>query len=107
MVHQIKLPSILDLAGKKPWDVRHIDTLQLWKFGDYKAYTSLDLLAQVFDLPSPKDEIDGSMIAQVYYEDQDLERISDYCQKDVSTLASIYLRMNNLPALREEQVTAV
>jgi predicted PolB exonuclease-like 3'-5' exonuclease len=107
LINELKLPRILDLAGKKPWDVRHIDTMQLWKFGDYKAYTSLDLMAALFNLPSPKDGVDGSMIYELYYKSNDLDRIKEYCQKDVSTLVSIYLRMNNLPALTEEQVTEV
>ena len=87
------MPGILDLAGKKPWEVKHLDTLQLWKFGDYKSYTSLNLLAALFNIPSPKDDLDGSMIKDVYYLDKNLERIKEYCQKDVTVLASIFLRM--------------
>lgn len=107
VINSIKLPRILDLAGKKPWDVRHIDTMQLWKFGDFKSYTSLDLLAAAFNIPSPKSDLDGSKVAHTYYRENDLAKIVLYCQKDVSTLASIYLRMNNLPALTAEQIVEV
>ncbi|PCJ64509.1 MAG: 3'-5' exonuclease [Bacteroidetes bacterium] len=107
LVNAIKMPEILDLAGKKPWDVKHLDTMQLWKFGDFKNYTSLDLLAALFNITSPKDDIDGSMIYDIYYEDQNLERIKAYCQKDVATLASIFLRMNNMEVLKEEEINRV
>ena len=94
LINELPMPGILDLAGKKPWEVKHLDTLQLWKFGDYKSYTSLNLLAALFNIPSPKDDLDGSMIKDVYYLDKNLERIKEYCQKDVTVLASIFLRMN-------------
>jgi hypothetical protein len=94
LIHGLKLPAILDIAGAKPWEVkdRMIDTLQLWKFGDYKNYTSLDLLCAVFDIPTPKDDIDGSQVAQVYYKENDLDRIVRYCEKDVLALANLLLR---------------
>ena len=107
LVNELPMPGILDLAGKKPWEVKHLDTLQLWKFGDYKSYTSLNLLAALFNIPSPKDDLDGSMIKDVYYLDKNLERIKEYCQKDVTVLASIFLRMNNFPVLIEEEVKIV
>lgn len=107
LVNELPMPDILDLAGKKPWEVKHLDTLQLWKFGDYKSFTSLNLLAALFNIPSPKDDLDGSMIKDVYYVDKNLERIRDYCQKDVAALASIFLRMNNSPVLIEEEVKIV
>lgn len=81
LVNRIKLPSMLDMSGLKPWEVQHIDTMDLWKFGDYKAYTSLNLLAALLDIPSPKDDIDGSMVGSVYWEENDLERIVAYCKK--------------------------
>lgn len=93
LVHGIKLPNIIDNAGKKPWEVNHIDTLELWKFGDYKHYTSLDLLAAIFDIPSPKNEIDGSQVNKIYWEENNLEKIATYCQKDVTTLCSLLLKM--------------
>ena len=81
--HGIKLPGQLNNAGKKPWEVPHIDTMELWKFGDYKSFTSLKLLAALFGIPSPKDDIDGSQVGAVYWEEQDLDRIRVYCEKDV------------------------
>ena len=93
IINGLKIPKILDLAGKKPWEVKHLDTMELWKFGDYKNYTSLAVLAKCFDIPSPKDDIDGSMVAQVYYQEKNLKRIVDYCQKDVATLTQLYLKM--------------
>jgi len=96
----LKIPEILNLAGKKPWEVRHLDTMELWKFGDYKHYTSLELLCAVFNIPTPKDDIDGSMVGHVYWNDKDLERIMEYCQKDVVTIAQLmrrYLGMNLIP----------
>ena len=82
MINQISIPSVLNIAGKKPWEIPHLDTLELWKFGDFKAYTSLALLCYVFNIPTPKDDISGADVARVYYEDKDLERIKDYCEKN-------------------------
>ena len=107
LVNKLEMPDILDLAGKKPWDVKHLDTMQLWKFGDFKNYTSIELLAALFELPSPKDGIDGSMINDIYYQDQNLERIKNYCQSDVATLASVFLRMNNKTSLKAEEIIIV
>ena len=104
LINGIPLPSILDLAGKKPWEIRHLDTLELWKFGDYKHYTSLELLAAIFDIPTPKDDIDGSQVAKVYWEDKDLERIAAYCQKDVLTTLQLFRRYQGLPLVKEEFV---
>ena len=107
LINGIKMPEMLDLAGKKPWDVKHLDTMNLWKFGDFKNYTSLDLLAAVFDIPSSKDDIDGSKIFDVYYQDRNLERIRTYCQNDVAALASIYLHMVNQPPLKPDEIKVV
>ncbi len=93
LIHSIPLPSMLDMGGLKPWEVRHLDTLQLWKFGDYKHYTSLKLLAWCFGIPSPKSDIDGSEVAKVYYRDKNLPRIQQYCERDVLTVARLYLKM--------------
>jgi len=92
MINRIKIPSILDMAGKKPWEVSHLDTMDMWKFGDYKHFTSLELLATVLNIPTPKDDIDGSDVAKVYYLEKNLERIVTYCQKDVLTVAQLMLR---------------
>lgn len=93
LINGMNLPALLNLAGKKPWEITHQDTLEMWKFGDYKNYTSLELLAHVFGIKTPKDDIDGSKVAGVYYEEKNLQRIVDYCQKDVATLVQLYLKM--------------
>lgn len=104
LVQGVELPPILDLAGKKPWEVQHLDTLELWKFGDYKHYTSLELLAALFDIPTPKDDIDGSQVAHVYWEERDLDRIAVYCQKDVLTTIQLFRKYLGLPLIRDEFV---
>lgn len=91
LINGISIPTILDVAGKKPWETSFLDTMDLWRFGDYKNYTSLDLLAAIFDIDSPKDDIDGSMVSECYWKNQELERIKIYCEKDVITLIKIYL----------------
>lgn len=105
--HQLALPTLLQLMGKKPWEVPHLDTLELWKFGDYKHYTSLKLLAHFFDIPSPKDDMDGSDVAEVYYEQNDLPRIVRYCEKDVVTLTQVYLKLTLQPPLDEAEIVYV
>lgn len=92
LINGMHIPNILDNAGKKPWQIQHLDTMELWKFGDYKHFTSLDLLAAIFDIPSPKDDIDGSMVAEVYYKEKDLQRIVTYCEKDVKTLINVLMK---------------
>jgi len=106
IINNIGLPHCMQLAGKKPWEVSHIDTMELWKFGDHKNFTSLSLLAQVFGIPTPKGDIDGSMVASVYWKDQDLPRISAYCQKDVLTTAKVYLRLKGINIELEEVYVA-
>ncbi|MCC7333238.1 MAG: 3'-5' exonuclease [Flavobacteriales bacterium] len=105
LVNRLQIPKILDLSGKKPWEVLHLDTLQLWKFGDYKHFTSLSLLTAIFDIPTPKDDIDGSMVNQVYWNDEDLNRIAEYCQKDVVALAQLFLRFRNESLILSENIT--
>ena len=106
VIHQLPLPPALQLHGKKPWELDHIiDTLQLWKFGDYKHFTSLDLLAAVFDIPSPKEDIDGSQVGRVYYEENDLDRIARYCERDVFVTAAVYLKIKGQGLLEEKYVT--
>lgn len=104
LINGIHIPNILNIAGKKPWEVQHLDTMQMWKFGDYKSYTSLKLLAHVFGLPTPKDDIDGSQVSSVYWQEQNLERIVKYCEKDVVTLVQVYLKMTELPILKPEEI---
>ena len=105
ILNGIELPLILQMAGKKPWEIKHLDTMELWKFGDYKNYTSLDLLTAIFDIPTPKDDIDGSMVGEVYWQQNDLERIKDYCQKDVLAIAQLMRRYLNEPLIADENVT--
>jgi uncharacterized protein YprB with RNaseH-like and TPR domain len=104
IINGVKLPAALDIAGKKPWEVNHLDTMELWKFGDYKSYTSLLLLATVLGIPTPKDDIDGSMVWEVYWKEKNLERIVTYCQKDVLTVAQILLRFKGENLLKEEDM---
>lgn len=107
LINGIDLPKILRIAGKKPWEVKFLDTMELWKFGDHKHYTSLNLLTHIFDIPTPKDDIDGSQVAQVYYKEKDLERIVKYCEKDVLAVAQLYLRYNNRPLIDENNIEKV
>jgi len=107
LINGLPLPDILQLAGKKPWEVRHLDTMELWKFGDFKNYTSLELLAAVFNIPTPKDDIDGSEVGRVYWQENDLERIVTYCQKDVLTIAQLFLKFQGKPLLEDHLVTIV
>ena len=104
IINSIPIPAILNISGKKPWEVNHFDTLELWKFGDYKSFTSLNLLAHTLGIKTPKDDIDGSMVWEVYWKEKNLHRIVTYCQKDVVTVAQILLRMNGEPLIREENI---
>ena len=107
IIHGISLPSKLSLFGKKHWEIPHIDTMELWRFGDFKHYTSLKLLAHVLGVPSPKEDIDGSMVRDVYYEENDLERIVKYCERDVVTVAQVFLRLRNEELLKEDEIVYV
>jgi len=105
LINQLPLPAMLNIAGKKPWETKHlIDTLEFWKFGDYKNYTSLKLLAAVFGFPSPKDDIDGSEVGRVYWEEKDLPRIAVYCEKDVLATVQLYLKYNLMPLIEDENI---
>ncbi|MGB4413838.1 MAG: 3'-5' exonuclease [Paludibacter sp.] len=104
LINGINLPSVLQISGKKPWEISFIDTLELWKFGDYKNYTSLKLLTAIFGIPTPKDDIDGSQVAGVYYKEKDIERIAVYCQKDVVATTQVFLRMNNIQGFKTENI---
>ncbi|TMM29915.1 3'-5' exonuclease [Polaribacter aestuariivivens] len=107
IVHQIELPKKLNLFGKKPWEVPHLDTLELWKFGDYKHYTSLKLLTSILGIPSPKDDIDGSEVASVYYKEKNIQRIVKYCEKDTIAVAQVLLRFNNEKLLNADDIVSV
>lgn len=104
MVHGLELPQALQIAGKKPWEVPHLDTMELWKFGDYKHYTSLKLLTHTLNIPSPKTDIDGSQVAQVYYRDNNLENIVRYCEQDVLAVAQVILRFARHPLLTDNEI---
>jgi hypothetical protein len=107
LINNISIPQQLQLYGKKPWEINHLDTMELWKFGDHKNYTSLNLLASILNLPTPKNDIDGSKVRQVYYEHKDLKRIAAYCQNDVITTAQILLRFKGLQIIPAENITLV
>ncbi|WP_136482561.1 3'-5' exonuclease [Cognatitamlana onchidii] len=104
IIHNIELPPKLNLFGKKPWEVPHLDTLELWKFGDYKTYTSLKLLTNVLGIPSPKDDIDGSEVCRVFYEENDIDRIITYCEKDTIAVAQIFLRLRGDDLLTDDDI---
>jgi 3'-5' exonuclease len=107
VIHQLSLPQPLQLHGFKPWEIPMLDTLQLWRFGDFKHYISLKLLTAVMGIDTPKDDIDGSMVGKVYWEERDLERIAAYCQKDVLAVAQLLLKFKRLPALTQEDIIIV
>ena len=107
LINGLNIPTFLDFQNMKPWETNIIDTFQYWRFGDYKHYTSLKLLAAALNVPSPKDDIDGSMVGEVYWVQKNLERIVTYCQKDVVTTANIILRFKNQPLLTAEQIEVV
>ena len=104
IINSLAIPAILNSSGKKPWEVNHFDTLELWKFGDFKSFTSLNLLAHTLGIQTPKDDIDGSMVWEVFWKEKNLPRIVTYCQKDVVTVAQILLRMNGEPMIKEENI---
>jgi uncharacterized protein YprB with RNaseH-like and TPR domain len=104
IINELEIPSLLNIAGKKPWEVSHLDTMELWKFGDFKSYTSLNLLAHTLGIPTPKDDIDGSMVWEVYWKEKNLPRIVTYCQKDVVTVAQVLLRMGGESLIKEENI---
>jgi 3'-5' exonuclease len=104
VIHGLPIPQILNTAGKKPWEVNHLDTMELWKFGDWKNFTSLKLLTACLGIPSPKDDIDGSQVGVVYYEENDVARIARYCQKDTLAIAQVLLRFCNEPLITPEEL---
>ncbi len=107
IINQMTIPPKLELFGKKPWEIMHVDTLELWKFGDYKHYTSLKLLCKILDIPTSKGDIDGSQVGHVFYVEKDIKRIACYCEKDVVAVAQILLRMRREPILRDEEIVSV
>lgn len=104
IINEIEIPQKLQLFGKKPWEIPHLDTMEMWKFGDYKHYTSLKLLAHILGIPSPKDDIDGSEVRNVFYNEGDIDRIATYCEKDTITVAQILLRFRNDTLLDDDEI---
>ena len=104
LVNGVTIPEILNVSGKKPWETRFLDTMELWRFGDYKHYTSLDLLAAIFNIPSPKEDTDGSMIHELYWQLKDYQRIKKYCEKDVLTVVQLFLRYQGKELLQDNQI---
>lgn len=107
IINHIKLPEKLNLFGKKPWEIQHLDTLELWKFGDYKHFTSLKLLTKILGIPSPKGDIDGSQVGHVYYVEKDIDRIITYCEKDTIAVAQIFLRLRREDLLIDDEIIHV
>lgn len=107
LVNQLCIPAQLRISGKKPWEINHLDTMDLWKFGDYKNYTSLNLLAAIFNIPTPKDDINGADVHWVYWKEHDLERIKTYCQKDVITTAQLLMKFKTLDLIEEQHISIV
>jgi hypothetical protein len=107
VVERIKLPRLLDIAGLKPWEVGHLDTMNLWSFGDRKAYTSLALLTHVLGIPTPKDDISGADVSRVYYEEKDLVRIARYCERDVVATVQVFMRLTGRDLLADDHITVV
>jgi uncharacterized protein YprB with RNaseH-like and TPR domain len=104
IINEMPTPAILQLSGKRPWEIPHLDTLELWKFGDYKNYTSLNLLAHTLNISTPKDDIDGSRVGDVYWKEHDLARIVTYCQKDVITVAQVFLRLSGEAIINDDNI---
>ncbi|MDR2423610.1 MAG: 3'-5' exonuclease [Prevotellaceae bacterium] len=105
LINNLSLPVALNVQGMKPWETPFVDTMELWKFGDGKHYCALALLAEIFGIPSPKDDIDGSMVAKVYYEEDNLERIVTYCEKDLVTLVRVFIAITQQTPLNDTAIT--
>lgn len=104
IIHRIQIPTILNASGKKPWETSFLDTMDLWRFGDYKSYTSIDLLTTIFGIQTPKDDIDGSLVCDYYWQRKELNTIVKYCKKDVIAVVQVYLRLQNLDPISESQI---
>lgn len=107
VINRIRIPLKLQMFGKKPWEIPHLDTLELWKFGDYKHFTSLKLLAHTLGIPSPKDDIEGSQVREVFYKEKDIDRIATYCEKDTVTVAQILLRFRDEKLLDDNEILVI
>ncbi len=104
LINQLEPPRVLQVQGKKPWEVPYLDTMDLWRFGDYKNYTRLELLCHVFEVPSPKEEVDGSQVGELFWEQKEWEKIARYCERDVIATVQVFLRFCVLPLIEEEAI---
>jgi predicted PolB exonuclease-like 3'-5' exonuclease len=107
LINELEIPTGLQISGKKPWEINHIDTMEMWKFGDRRNYSSLDLLASIFGINSSKKDLDGSMVNKVYYKDKGIKQIEAYCKQDVYVTANLFLKLNLMPAIKENNITFV
>jgi predicted PolB exonuclease-like 3'-5' exonuclease len=107
LINELEIPTALQISGKKPWEINHIDTMEMWKFGDRRNYSSLDLLASIFGINSSKKDLDGSMVNKVYYKDKGIKQIEAYCKQDVYVTANLFLKLNLMPAIKENNITFV
>ncbi|MDR6564914.1 MULTISPECIES: 3'-5' exonuclease [unclassified Arcicella] len=107
LVNNIEIPKALQISGKKPWEIPHFDTLEMWKFGDKKHYISLELLACIFDIPSSKSELSGDKVNQTYYQEKDLPKIASYCREDIIVLAQVFLKYQNMDFVKEENIERI
>ena len=106
IMHGLPLPGLLDLSGRKPWETPLLDTMEMWKFGDYKSYTSLELLAHVLNIPGPKDDISGADVGRVYWKEKDVRRIALYCEKDVATVAQVMMRFQGKELIPDDRISS-
>ncbi len=107
LINGMNIPVILDNAGKKPWEINLLDTMELWKFGEFRHSVSLDLITTLLGIPTPKDDIDGSMVASVYYKDKNLDRIVEYCEKDVIALIQVFLKFRSEGLVTDANIQSV
>ncbi len=104
LLNGITLPCALQVQGKKPWESSFLDSMELWKFGDYKSYTKLELLCEAFSIPSPKSDMDGSQVGEVYWKDGNVERIARYCEEDVIATAQLLLAYSCMPLVIADNI---
>jgi uncharacterized protein YprB with RNaseH-like and TPR domain len=107
LINDVKLPHLLNIAGKKPWEINHLDTMELWKFGDYKHYTSLNLLTNIFNIPTPKDDISGADVSRVFWQEKDINRIARYCEKDVIATVQLLQKYRGEQLISDENIKIV
>lgn len=107
LINGLPIPETLNIAGLKPWEIKHLDTMEMWKFGDYKAYTSLELLAAIFDIETSKADIDGSQVNTAYHKENNLLKIAEYCKRDIVVTSQVYLKLSGLSILPNEQIEVV